>query len=326
MRFTTLPAPGRDGQLFLVDAQGQLCASTAPIASSLQDMVEHWPQVQPQLQEMADLLDSGRHPHAQPFDPRRSLAPLPRAWQWCDASAFLNHVELLTQAYRMPMIETAREIPLMYQGAGDDFLGPHADVPLPDEAHGIDVEGEFGVIIRAVPMGISASDALAHIVLAVQINDWSLRALGAQESKTGMGFVQGKPSTAFAPLAVTLDELGESWRDGRIHLDLHVDIDAHHLGHPNGGEMNFHFGQLIAHAARTRRLCDGTIIGSGTVSNRARSAGSSCIAERRMIETIDHGSAQTPFMSFGQQVRMQARHLDGRPGPFGAIEQRVVRS
>jgi fumarylacetoacetate (FAA) hydrolase len=326
MRFATLPAPGRDGQLYLVDGQGQRCVSTAAIVGTLQELIERWTQLLPDLQDMAARLEQGLHPQAQPFVAGQCLAPLPRAWQWCDASAFLNHVDLLTRAYGMPMIESARQIPLMYQGAGDDLLGAQADVPLPDEAHGIDVEGEFGVLIRAVPMGISASQALEHIVLAVQLNDWSLRTLGAQESGTGMGFVRGKPSTAFAPLAVTLDELGESWRDGRIHLDLHVDIDDLHLGQPNGGEMHFDFGQLIAHAASTRRLCDGTLIGSGTVSNRARTAGSSCLAERRMIEILEHGAARTPFMSFGQRVRMLARHPDGRPGPFGAIDQRVVRN
>jgi len=213
----------------------------------------------------------------------------------------------------------------MYQGASDDFLGPHDDVPLPDEAHGIDFEGEFGVICGAVPMGVSAADALGCVRLVVQLNDWSLRALGPHEMKTGFGFLQAKPSTAFAPVAVTPDELGDAWQHGRVAMPLHVQWNGERFGEPDGCEMNFHFGQLVAHAARTRRLAAGTIVGSGTVSNVARAAGSACIAERRVIEKIDAGAIRTGFMRFGDRVRMQARYADGREGPFGVIEQRVVR-
>lgn len=324
MRFATHRDGSRDGRLHLVSSDGARCLSTAAIAATLQQALDDWHRLRPGLQRLADQLEGGDHPDVLPFDPRRCQAPLPRAWQWCDASAFLHHVDLLTQAFKMPPIDSAATVPLMYQGAADDLLGPHDDVPLPNEADGIDVEGEFGVVVTQVRMGASAQEALQQVALVVQINDWSLRALGAAEVRTGMGFLQAKPSTAFAPLAVTPDDLGEAWSDGRVHLDLHVSIDDAPLGQPNGREMNFGFGELIAHAARTRRLSAGTIIGSGTVSNRDRAAGSSCLAERRMIEMIDQGQAKTPFMSFGGRVRMAARYPDGRPGPFGEIHQRVV--
>ena len=326
MRLTTLRDGSRDGRLHLVSRDGTRCVSTAAIAATMQEALDAWHRLRPALEHLAGRLERGDHPDILPFDPQRSCAPLPRAWQWCDASAFLNHVDLLTQAFKTPPIESAATVPLMYQGAADDLLGPHADVPLPSEADGIDVEGEFGVITTEVRMGASAQEALQQVALIVQINDWSLRSLGAAEIRTGMGFLQAKPSTSFAPLAVTPDELGDAWHDGRVHLDLHVDLDGEPLGHPNGREMNFSFGELIAHAARTRRLSAGTIVGSGTVSNRDRATGSSCIAERRMIEMIDQGQARTPFMSFGGRVQMSARYPDGRPGPFGEINQRVVPS
>lgn len=232
----------------------------------------------------------------------------------------------MERAFNTQPIPDSDTIPLMYQGASDDFLGPHADVPLPSEADGIDFEGEFGVIVGSVPMGATAEQAEQSVRLVVQINDWSLRALGPREMRTGFGFLQAKPSSSFAPVAVTPDELGDAWRDGRVHLRLHVTWNGQRFGEPHGGEMNFSFGQLIAHAARTRRLAPGTIVGSGTVSNVDRAAGSACIAERRVIEMIDLGQAETGFMRFGDRVRMQARFADGTEGPFGAMDQRVVES
>jgi fumarylacetoacetate (FAA) hydrolase len=230
----------------------------------------------------------------------------------------------MEQAFNTPPIPHFDTVPVMYQGASDDFLGPHDDVPLPSEADGIDFEGEFGVIVGPLPMAATPERALAAVRLVVQINDWSLRALGPHEMKTGFGFLQAKPSTAFAPMAVTPDELGPAWRDGRVALALHVQWNGERFGEPHGGEMNFSFGQLVAHAARTRRLSAGCIVGSGTVSNVARSAGSACIAERRVIEKIDVGEVRTGFMRFGDRVRMQACLDDGREGPFGVIDQRVV--
>jgi fumarylacetoacetate (FAA) hydrolase len=229
----------------------------------------------------------------------------------------------MERAFNTPPIPDFETIPVMYQGASDDFLGPQDPVPLPDEALGIDFEGEFGVIVGPVPMGATPAQALGAVRLLVQLNDWSLRALGPREMKSGFGFLQAKPSTSFAPVAITPDELGDAWRDGRVHLDLEVQWNDRAFGHPNGREMNFGFGELVAHAARTRRLAAGAIVGSGTVSNVAREAGSACIAERRVIEIIDHGEARTSFMRFGDRVRMQARGPGGEL-PFGVIEQEVV--
>jgi fumarylacetoacetate (FAA) hydrolase len=196
---------------------------------------------------------------------------------------------------------------------------------MPDELLGIDFEGEFGVVVGPVPMGATPGQGLAAVRLLMQLNDWSLRALGPREMKSGFGFLQAKPSTSFAPVAVTPDELGEAWRDGRVHLDLEVEWNGQHFGRPNGREMNFGFGQLVAHAARTRRLSAGTIVGSGTVSNAARDAGSACIAERRVIEILEHGEPRTGFMRFGDRVRMGARDADGN-FPFGQIEQVVTKA
>jgi fumarylacetoacetate (FAA) hydrolase len=212
----------------------------------------------------------------------------------------------------------------MYQGLSDHFLGPADDVPLPDEADGIDFEGEYGVIVDTVPMGIAAEEALGHIRVVVQINDWSLRTIAPVEMKTGFGWLQSKPACGAAAVAVTPDELGSAWRDGRVHLPLEIDLNGRRFGRANGGEMGFGFHDLIAHAARTRRLCAGTLIGSGTIANKDyRVVGSSCISERRMVETIERGAPETPFMSFGDRVRMEARDLRGAP-LFGPIEQRVV--
>ena len=324
MRFATLRDGSLDGRLLLVSRDGRRAVEAAPVAPSLLAALQRWAHVQPALQALADTLDAGRAAGAFDFDPHACAAPLPRSPQWLDGSAFLNHGRLMDQAFDKPPPPLVDTVPLMYQGASDDFLGPHDDVPMPTEAEGIDFEGEFGVVTGAVPMGVSPADALGCVRLVVQLNDWSLRALGPHEMKTGFGFLQAKPSTAFAPLAVTPDELGPAWRDGRVQMRLHVQWNGARFGEPHGGEMNFHFGQLIAHAARTRRLTAGCIVGSGTVSNVARTAGSACIAERRIIEKIDLGESRTAFMRFGDRVRMQACFDDGREGPFGLIEQRVV--
>ncbi|QCP49641.1 fumarylacetoacetate hydrolase family protein [Trinickia violacea] len=325
MKFATLPEGGVDGCLLLVSRDLSHAVETAPIARTLLDALERWDEVAPELQARYEALNAGRMPDARPFHPAACAAPLPRSPQWCDGSAFLNHGRLMEQAFNTPPIPEFDTVPVMYQGASDDFLGPASDVPLPDEAHGIDFEGEFGVVVGRVPMGVSAADALEQVRLIVQLNDWSLRAFGPREMKTGFGFLQAKPSTSFAPVAVTPDELGEYWRDGRVHLALHVEWNDRWFGHPHGREMNFGFGELVAHAARTRRLSVGTIVGSGTVSNADRKAGSACIAERRVIEMIDDGSAHTSFMRFGDRVRMTARDEEGG-APFGTIDQRVVRA
>jgi len=326
MKLATLKNGSLDGCLVVVSHDGARAAEVPHIAPNLLEALRRWDAVQPALQDVQDALDAGRAAGAFAFDPRACAAPLPRSPQWLDGSAFLNHGRLMEQAFSTPPIPDFDTVPVMYQGASDDFLGPHDDVPLPDEAHGIDFEGEFGVVCGPVPIGVSPEAALGCIRLVVQLNDWSLRALGPHEMKTGFGFLQAKPSTAFAPIAATPDELGDAWQDGRVAMPLHVQWNGERFGEPDGREMNFHFGRLVAHAARTRRLSAGTIVGSGTVSNVARSAGSACIAERRVIEKIDLGEIRTGFMRFGDRVRMQARFTDGRDGPFGVIDQRVVRA
>lgn len=323
MKLASLNTGDPDGRLLVVSRDLSVAVDAGHIVPTMLRAIERWDEVAPQLQALSEQINDGKHPSVFPFDPAACAAPLPRCYQWCDASAFLNHGKLMERAFNTPPIQDFDTIPVMYQGAGDDFLGPCADVPLPEESHGIDFEGEFGVIVGRVPMGIGTRSALSHIRLLVQINDWSLRALGPREMKSGFGFLQAKPSSSFAPVAITPDELGERWRDGRVHLDLQVTLNDIAFGHPNGGEMNFSFGDLIAHAARTRKLSAGTIIGSGTVSNEARGAGSACISERRVIELLDSGVARTPFMHFGDRVRMAATDADGVQ-PFGAIDQRVV--
>lgn len=323
MKLATLADGSRDGRLLIVARDLSRAVDAADIAPTLQVAVEQWSRVEADLRGCYDALNRGEAAGAFDFDPGRVMAPLPRAWQWLDGSCFLSHGELMQRAFHLEPIEGVEHTPLMYQGAGDDFLGPRQDIPLPSEAHGIDFEGEFAVLVDEVPMGCTAEQALAHIRLILQVNDVSLRALAPREMKTGFGFVQAKSSSSFAPVAVTPDELGEAWRDARVHLPLNVEWNGEWFGHPHGGAMHFGFHQLIAHAALTRRLSAGTLIGSGTVSNADRSVGSACIAERRAIEMIAHGAPRTGFMRFGDRVRMEARGLGGEP-LFGAIDQRVV--
>jgi fumarylacetoacetate (FAA) hydrolase len=325
VKFATLANGGRDGSLLIVSRDLARAVHARDIAPTIINALERWNEVVPLLQSRSDALNEGRAPDSFEFDPAACAAPLPRCPQWCDASAFLNHGRLMERAFNTEPIPDFDTIPVMYQGASDDFLGPMADVPLPDEAHGIDFEGEFGVVTDNVPMATNAHDALNHVRLIAQLNDWSLRALGPREMKSGFGFLQAKPSTSFAPVAVTPDELGAQWHGGRVHLQLHVEWNDCWFGHPSSSEMNFDFGELISHAARTRRLTAGSIVGSGTVSNADRSVGSACIAERRVIEILEKGQATTRFMRFGDRVRMIARGPDGI-APFGEIRQRVVQA
>lgn len=323
MKLATLNDGSRDGCLLLVSRDLSRAVKADGIAATLQAALEHWTSVEPALQHRYRQLNAGEAAHAFDLDVAQLAAPLPRAWQWLDGSCFLSHGELMQKAFNLDPIDGAERIPLMYQGASDDFLGPRADIPLPSEAHGIDFEGEFAVLLDAVPMGCPASRALAHVRLVLQLNDVSLRALAPREMRTGFGFLQAKPASSFAPVAVTPDELGSAWRDGRVHLPLKVEWNGEWFGHPHGGAMHFGFDQLIAHAALTRRLCAGTLIGSGTVSNADRSVGSACISERRAIEMIEHGQPRTGFMRFGDRVRMEARGAGGEV-LFGAIDQQVV--
>lgn len=325
MKFASYHDGSRDGQLWVVSRDLQSAVPATGIAPSLLSAIEDWEAVAPRLAALSDRLNEGQEPFATRFQPERCLAPLPRAPQWLDASAFLNHGRLMDRAFDNPPNPDFETIPLIYQGASDDFRGPLADMEFADDALGIDMEGEFGVVLSPVPMGTTAAQGEAHVLLLVQINDWSLRAVGPREMRAGFGFLQAKPSTGFAPVAVTPDEIGPHWANGRVGLILHVEINGHEVGRAHGGEMHFSFGELIAHCARTRRLSAGTVLGSGTVSNADRAAGSSCISEIRVIEMLDEGAARTPFLTWGDRVRMQARLPDGS-APFGIIEQRVVKA
>ena len=312
MRLATRRDGSRDGRLILLSPDGNHYAD-APVAT-LQQAIEQWDAAQPALAAISDF------PNA--IDPATLAAPLPRAWQWLDGSAYESHGALMDKVFGIVPEKTG--LPLMYQGVSDRFYGPTDDVTMPDEALGIDFEGEFGIITDAVPMGATPHQAMAHIRLIVQINDWSLRALAGPEMKTGFGWVQAKPPCTMAPFAVTPDELGDQWRDGRVCMDLLVDWNGERFGAANGEPMGFGFHELVAHAARTRPLVAGTVIGSGTVSNaNFREIGSSCIAERRGIEIVDEGAARTAFMRFGDRVRMEGRLANGR-APYGIIDQQVV--
>lgn len=325
MKFATARSGTRDGQLLVVSRDLSTAAPATGIAETLQQALDDWQQIEARLEEVYRQLNKGVVAQARPFRAAEMAAPLPRAWQWLDGSAFPNHGELMQRAYDLPPIPT--DPPLMYQGMSHQFLGATDDVRLPSEEHGIDFEGEFGAITGEVPMGTSAEEALDHVRLLVQINDWSLRALGAPEMKTGFGWISAKPACSVAPVAVTPDELGSGWRDGRIIGRLDVELNGERFGSVPADDMQFGFHQLIARAAETRSLCAGTIVGSGTVSSPDyRNVGSCCIAERRAIETIEHGSARTPFMRFGDRVRMTAIVEGDECPPFGTIDQQVVES
>lgn len=323
MKLATLNDGTRDGRLLVVSRDLQHAVDASGIVATMQAALDSWGNVQSDLDTLYRSLNLGEVAGSFELAVEQLMAPLPRTWQWLDGSCFLSHGELMQKAFNLEPIENIERIPLIYQGAGDDFLGPRAEIPLPSEAHGIDFEGEFAVLLDDVPMGCPAEQALKHIRLVLQLNDVSLRALAPREMKTGFGFLQAKPTTSFAPVAVTPDELGDAWVNGRIHLPLKVEWNGEWFGHPHGGAMHFGFHQLIAHAALTRKLSAGTLIGSGTVSNADRSVGSACISERRAIETIAEGAPRTGFMHFGDRIRMEVR------GPnddvlFGAIDQRVV--
>lgn len=321
---------GRDGTLVVVSRDLARACAVPGIAPTLQAALDDWPRVHGELAAVYRLLNEG---HVAASDGHKPFAlnvadlasPLPRAHQWADGSAYLHHVELVRKARKAEMPPSFYDDPLMYQGGSDSFLGPVEDAPFADEAHGIDCEGEVAVITDDVRMGVAPEAARRHVKLVMLVNDWSLRNLIPHELAKGFGFFQAKPATSFSPVAVTPDELGRAWHEGKLHRPLEVSINGQWFGHPNAGvDMNFDFGRLIAHAARTRHLGAGTIIGSGTVSNRDPSVGSACLAEKRMIETIADGKPATPFMKFGDRVKIDMRDDHGH-SIFGAIDQRVVK-
>ena len=322
MKLATLYNGTRDGHLVIVSRDHSRAVTADGIAATMQDALDRWSEVEAPLRAVAERLERGDLPDATTFVAADALAPLPRAWQWLDGSAYDSHGELMRLATGRPAPPT--DAPLMYQGLSHTFYSGTDDFPTPSEDNNIDFEGEFGIIIDDVPMGTTAEQAAKHIKLIVQINDWSLRGFALRESKIGFGWVQAKPACSVAPVAITPDELGDHWRDGRVDVPLVVDWNGERFGAAEGYQMTWSFPDHIAHAAKTRALCAGTIIGSGTVSNsNFREVGSSCIAERRGIETIDEGKPRTEFMKFGDRVRMEAKLPDGTP-LFGMIDQRVM--
>ncbi len=324
MKLGTLKRGGRDGKLVVVSRDRSLAIKVPKIAPTLQAAFDDWLQLEPELRSIYRLLNEGHLPGAFALDRLALASPLPRAYQWADGSAYVNHVELVRNARGAKIPESFWTDPRMYQGGSDGFLAPTDNISAASEDWGIDFEAEIAIITDHVPMGTRPEDAGHHIKLIMLVNDVSLRGLIPGELGKGFGFFQSKPASAFSPVAVTPDELGDAWDGHKAHLPLVTYLNGEEFGHPNAGvDMTFDFPTLIAHAAKTRALAAGTIIGSGTVSNTDRSVGSSCLAEKRMIETIEEGQPKTPFMRFGDAVRIEMFDNEGE-SIFGAIEQKVV--
>ncbi len=333
MKLATYKDGSRDGQLVVVSRDLGTAHYATGIADRLQQVLDDWGFLSPQVQDLYDSLNSGKARHAFPFDAALCMAPLPRACQWADGSAYINHVELVRAARQSAVPASFYTDPLMYQGGSDDFLGPCDDVVVREEEWGIDFEAEIAVITGDVPMAATPEQALDGIRLVMIANDVSLRNLIPAELAKGFGFLQSKPATAFGPVAVTPDELGDAWEQGRLHLTLQSTWNGRKVGMCEAGpEMTFHFGQLIAHICKTRNVLAGSIVGSGTVSNKGVPGangktewpkGYSCIAEKRAIETIQDGKPSTGFMKFGDTIRIEMRGKDGQ-SIFGAIDQKIV--
>lgn len=333
MKLATLKDGTRDGRLVVVSRDLTRCTDASFLARTMQGALDDWRRIAPHLEALSESLEHGSVP-SERFHEHDARSPLPRAYQWADGSAYVNHVELVRKARQAEMPETFWTDPLMYQGGSDTFLDPREPIRMADEGWGIDMEGEVAVIVDDVPMGATVDEAREAIRLIMLVNDVSLRGLIPAELAKGFGFFQAKPSSAFSPVAVTPDELGDAWDGGKINLPLNVDLNGKPFGRANAGvDMTFDFPTLIAHAARTRPLCAGSIIGSGTVSNKLDGGpgkpvddggvGYSCIAEIRTIETIETGGPKTPFMRFGDVVRIEMKDKAGH-SIFGAIEQTVV--
>ena len=332
MKLATYKDGSRDGQLVVVSRDLSTAHYATGIAGKLQQALDDWNFIAPQLEDLYQTLNSGKARHAFPFDPKMCMAPLPRAYQWADGSAYINHVELVRAARNSEVPKTFYTDPLMYQGGSDDFIGPCDDVVCVDEAHGIDFEAEIAVITGDVPMRATPDVALEGIRLLMLANDVSLRNLIPDELAKGFGFFQSKPATAFSPVAIPPDELGDAWQGGRVHLTLQSTWNGRKVGMCEAGpDMTFHFGQLIAHICKTRNVRAGSIVGSGTVSNRGVEEngkkdlpkGYSCIAEKRAIETILDGKPSTGFMKFGDTIRIEMKDKNGQ-SLFGAIDQQIV--
>ncbi|SFC07178.1 fumarylacetoacetate (FAA) hydrolase [Polaromonas sp. OV174] len=324
MKLATYKDGSRDGQLVVVSRDLATAHYATGIAGKLQQVLDDWNFMAPQLQDLYDALNQGKARHAFPFEPAQCMAPLPRAYQWADGSAYLNHVELVRKARNAEVPKTFYGDPLMYQGGSDDFCGPCDEIVAASEDFGIDFEAEIAVITGDVPMRATPAQALEGVRLLMLVNDVSLRNLIPDELAKGFGFFQSKPATAFGPVAVTLDEVGEAWDKGRLHLTVQSTWNGRKVGMCEAGpEMTFHFGQLIAHICKTRNVRAGSIVGSGTVSNKDWSHGYSCIAEKRAIETIESGKPKTRFMTFGDTIHIEVKGKNGQ-SVFGAIDQKVV--
>lgn len=324
MKLATLNNGKRDGALVVVSRDLSRAVRVPQLAATLQAALDEWAELAPKLIAVYQQLNDGACADAFPFDETACLSPLPRAYQWADGSAYVNHVELVRKARGAEMPESFWHDPLMYQGGSDSFLPPRGTIPMGSEEWGIDFESEIAVITDDVPMGTSPQAAAGHIKLLMLVNDVSLRNLIPGELAKGFGFFQSKPSSSFSPLAITPDELGDDWRDGKVHLPLETHLNGALFGAPDAGvDMTFNFYELIAHAAKTRPLGAGCIIGSGTVSNYDRSRGSSCLAELRMLEIIESGQATTPFLRFGDTVSIAMQDRNGM-SLFGTILQRVT--
>ncbi|MGL6619791.1 fumarylacetoacetate hydrolase family protein [Aeromonas hydrophila] len=324
MKLATLNNGKRDGALVVVSRDLSRAVRVPQLAATLQAALDEWAELAPKLTAVYQQLNDGACADAFPFDETACLSPLPRAYQWADGSAYVNHVELVRKARGAEMPASFWHDPLMYQGGSDSFLPPRGSIPMVSEEWGIDFESEIAVITDDVPMGTSPQAAAGHIKLLMLVNDVSLRNLIPGELAKGFGFFQSKPSSSFSPLAITPDELGDDWRDGKVHLPLETHLNGALFGAPDAGvDMTFNFYELIAHAAKTRPLGAGCIIGSGTVSNYDRSRGSSCLAELRMLEIIESGQATTPFLRFGDTVSIAMQDRNGM-SLFGTILQRVT--
>ncbi|MDC5839853.1 fumarylacetoacetate hydrolase family protein [Vibrio europaeus] len=335
MKLATLKNDSRDGLLVVVNKVLTKCVAVPEVAQTMQEALDNWNHVESQLNEVYVALNNGELISEMPFDPALSESPLPRAYQWADGSAYVNHVELVRKARGAEMPPSFWTDPLMYQGGSDAFIGPYDDIPVVSEEWGIDFEGEVAVVTGDVAMGVTTEEAAKSIRLIMLVNDVSLRGLIPNELAKGFGFFQSKPSSVFSPVAVTPDELGEDWDGGKVNLPLLSFYNNEPFGCPNAGvDMTFEFPELIAHAAKSRPLSAGAIIGSGTVSNKQGTdfgtaiaeggVGYSCIAEVRMIETIRDGSPSTSFMKFGDRIKMEMKDADGH-SIFGAIDQQVVK-
>jgi fumarylacetoacetate (FAA) hydrolase len=312
----------RDGSLVVVKRDLTVITDASSIAPTLQAALDDWNRTEPQLKALSERLEAGTAP-SEPYEATQLHCPLPRAFEWVDGSAYLNHVRLVRKARKVEPPPTLETDPLVYQGGSSHFLGPTDDIVIRDEAWGCDFESEVAVILGDVPMGLTAADAAPHVRLVLLVNDVSLRNLIPDELAKGFGFFQGKPATSFSPVACTPDELGEAWRDGRVHLTLKTWLNGTQVGDTHTGpEMHFSFFRLLEHLAKTRQFSAGTILGSGTVSNEDRARGISCLAERRMIETIDAGSPKTPFLRHGDRVEIEM-FTSGGMSLFGRIDQRV---